>query len=196
MFSICFTHLFILYMIFSKSFQVNELDCNRHLFRLMWKNTRAKYWISSIGMRCARYSTSSADRKSSIIGFPEDTVYFYATETHDVPEMWAMEETMFTEATSCSQRCSTTLHYKRGKQWQRKIIIHLIFTIQPDNLTYWVVFVVFVSLFDKTPNAELPFNKEGALPFCSPKNQQSTGGRRKTAYQIRIHYFCLSQCEK
>lgn len=115
---------------------------------------------------------------------------------HDVPEMWAMEETMFTEATSCSQRCSTTLHYKRGKQWQRKIIIHLIFTIQPDNLTHWVVFVVFVSLFDKIPNTELPFNKEGALPFCSPKNQQSTGGRQKTAYQIGIHYFCLSQCEK
>lgn len=69
--------------------------------------------------------------------------------------------------------CSSTLHYKRGKRWQGKIITHLIFTIQPHNLTP-CLFVVFVSAFDKMVKTVLCFNKELALPLCSPKNQHFT----------------------
>lgn len=75
------------------------------------------------------------------------------------------------ELWSCGS--SSAFHYKRGKRWQGKIIIHLIFTIQPHNLTPHL-FVVFVSEFDKIVKTELPFNKEPALLLYSHKNQHFT----------------------
>lgn len=100
-------------------------------------------------------------------------------ETQDVPGMWGR--------CGCGCVCvvynnnrelgsrgySSAFHYKRGKRWQGKIIIHLIFTIQPHNLTPHL-FVVFVSAFDKIVKTELPFNKEPALLLCSHKNQHFT----------------------
>lgn len=92
-----------------------------------------------------------------------------------------------------SQRCLTTLHYKREKQRQGKLIMHLIFTIQPDNLTHWVVFIIFVSVFDKIWNTELTFNK-ARVPhclFCSPRiNIPPERGRKMhTKQEIIISAF-------
>lgn len=122
-----------------------KLDCNyaqatrwRHIAETATYLLQQSTIFSSVGIRCIGYSTrpGSADRTFPIIGFIEDAVHFLCRQDTGCPRDVSNggNDVYRSNTVPFSQRCSTTLHYKRGKQRQGKLIIHLIFTIQPDNL--------------------------------------------------------------
>lgn len=84
-----------------------------------------------------------------------------------------------------SPRCLTTLHYKRGTQRQRKLIINVIFSHSVQQSSIVGCFCNFVSVFDKIWDTELTFNKAWK-PHSLSAPPKFTAERRKYIWNGKL----------